>query len=65
MKHDFLSLQNEERLLLPVNAVVVNAKSMMPGDYYDPGPGCDLLKWPDGVKRVIEFNLYRLRLSSA
>ena len=59
------SRQNEERLSLPVNAVVDDTKSMMPGDYYDPGPGCDSLNWSDRARSVIEFNLYRLRLSSA
>ena len=38
MNPNFPSRQNEERLSLPVNAVAVNAKSMMPGDYYDQGP---------------------------
>ena len=41
------SRQIEERLSLPVNAVVDDTKSMMPGDYYDPGPGCDPLNWSD------------------
>ena len=38
MNPNFPSRQNEERLSLPVNAVAVNATSMMPGDYYDQGP---------------------------
>jgi hypothetical protein len=34
----------------------------MPGDYYDSAPGCDLPKWPDEVKRVINFEDYALQL---
>ena len=53
MNPNFPSRQNEERLSLPVNAVVDDTKSMMPGDYYDPGPGCDSLNWCDRARSVI------------
>ena len=62
MNPNFPSRQNKGRLSLPVNAVVVNSKSRMPGDYYDSAPGCDLPKWPDEVKRVINFEDYALQL---
>ena len=48
----------QERDWPPLNALVVNSETRMPGHSYDSAPGCDLLKWPDQVKRVINFEDY-------
>lgn len=42
----------------PINALVVNSDSGMPGDKYELAPGCSLLRWPDDVDAVIAFRGY-------
>jgi hypothetical protein len=42
----------------PINALVVNKKTGVPGDGYSKAPGCDILTWEDEVKKVIAFRGY-------
>jgi hypothetical protein len=42
----------------PLNALAVNADSLMPGDNYNVAPGCSLLNWPAEVDACIAFRSY-------
>jgi len=42
----------------PLNALAVNVETRMPGEGYDGAPGCDLLSWPEEVRRCIAFDGY-------
>ena len=42
----------------PLNALAVNGETGMPGEGYDGAPGCDLLRWPEEVRRCIAFGGY-------
>ena len=42
----------------PINALVVNADSRMPGEGYDTAAGCGLVNWPAQADACIRFDGY-------
>ena len=49
----------------PINALVVNRETRIPGDNYDQAPGCHLLNWPQDVDACIAFRSYPRRSEDA
>lgn len=42
----------------PLNALAVNAETVVPGDNYDKAAGCSLASWPAEVQSCVAFRGY-------